>query len=261
MSFDYEPKRDENDALYFTHVIKRTGESRLPHFHKSIELVCVKSGEMQSTVGQNRLTASAGDIVLVNSFDVHSTMYLTDCELFCMVISDSYLHDFKKSSDGKKFSHILDDKEYNRREIYPIAESFYARFNGASKLVAQGYISLILGLLQYRYPMENAESKSAEAFIPDVLSYIEKNFTDNITLVSLSERFGYCPQYLSKAFNRTVGMHLKNYVNNLRVTKAQELLSDESAGTVLDIALSCGFDSASSFYRAYKAAFGAAPKR
>ena len=111
MSFDYEPKRDENDALYFTHVIKRTGESRLPHFHKSIELVCVKSGEMQSTVGQNRLTASAGDIVLVNSFDVHSTMYLTDCELFCMVISDSYLHDFKKSSDGKKFSHILNDKE------------------------------------------------------------------------------------------------------------------------------------------------------
>ena len=199
MSFDYEPARDEKNALYFTHAYKKAGQNRLPHFHKSIELVYVVKGEFTSCVGQNRSVATADDIVFVNSLDVHSNLYRTDCELYCMVIVSRYP--------------IMDGGE------------------GASTLVL------------------------------NILRYIDKHFCEDITLDSLSKKYGYCRQYLSKEFNKTVGMHLKNYLNNLRVKKAREMLSLPAPRTVLQIAMDCGFDSASSFYRAYKKAFGEPPKR
>lgn len=260
MSFDYEPARDEKNALYFTHAYKKAGQNRLPHFHKSIELVYVVKGEFTSCVGQNRSVATADDIVFVNSLDVHSNLYRTDCELYCMVISDDFLKIFREQTDGGIFPHILSDKSYNAQNVFPLVKKFYEGKNYDNALLSHGFVSLILGLLVSRYPIKDG-GEGASTLVLNILGYIDKHFCEDITLDSLSKKYGYCRQYLSKEFNKTVGMHLKNYLNNLRVKKAREMLSLPAPRTVLQIAMDCGFDSASSFYRAYKKVFGEPPKR
>lgn len=259
MSFDYEPVRDEKDALYFTHAYKQAGQNRLPHFHKSIELVYVVKGEFISCAGQDRAKADADDIVIINSMDVHSTLYRTDCELYCMVISEDFLKIFREQTENGKFPHVLSDKLFNARNILPLIAKFYREKDESNAITAHGYVSLILGLMVARYPL-NKGGEGTSALILEVLNYIDKHYCENVSLESLSKKYGYCRQYLSKEFNKTIGMHLKNYVNNLRVKKARELLSSPAPRTVLQTALECGFDSASSFYRAYKAVFGETPK-
>lgn len=88
----------------------------------------------------------------------------------------------------------------------------------------------------------------------------EKVYRDeNISLNSFSSKLGITPHQLSELLNTKFEKNFFNFINELRVEDAKDLLKYRSDLTVTEIAFQTGFNSTSSFYRSFKRKFGVAP--
>ncbi|MDT8717266.1 helix-turn-helix domain-containing protein [Clostridium sp. 19966] len=74
----------------------------------------------------------------------------------------------------------------------------------------------------------------------EVKDYIENNFQKDLRLKSLSEHFYINPIYLGQIFKKNFGMSFNDYLNNIRVEKAKELLLNTDK-KICDIAENVGY--------------------
>jgi AraC-like DNA-binding protein len=89
--------------------------------------------------------------------------------------------------------------------------------------------------------------------------FIVANYAAPLTVEAVANEVGLHPHYAMTCFKRTFGMTILEYTLQYRVTQAQRLLVTTDA-SVLDIALQCGFGSASSFYVAFQRYTGRTPR-
>ena len=90
----------------------------------------------------------------------------------------------------------------------------------------------------------------------------EKVYRDeDITLNTLARQLGAQPWELSRVINEVMNQNFWTLINGYRIREAQELLSamDRNDRSVLDICYDVGFNSKSSFYRAFKKFTGMTP--
>jgi len=92
------------------------------------------------------------------------------------------------------------------------------------------------------------------------LSYINRNYVRDLSLIQLAEYVYANSSTLSSEFNNEVGMSLSEYVTMLRVKKAQELLRTTEL-TIPQIAQQTGFSSATYFRKIFKKQAGMPPQQ
>lgn len=64
-------------------------------------------------------------------------------------------------------------------------------------------------------------------------------------------------------FNKVVDESFRKYLNRVRVLRFREMWDSQTVkqrDTVLKLAFACGFESQSTFYRAYRELYGTTPK-
>ncbi len=84
-----------------------------------------------------------------------------------------------------------------------------------------------------------------------VLTYISTNFQQQITISHLSKMFFVSDDHFSRVFLQTMGIRPLEYINRKRIEKAQMMLLSGQSG-LEQIALRCGFSSASHLSRHFK---------
>lgn len=89
--------------------------------------------------------------------------------------------------------------------------------------------------------------------------FIEKNFTQKLTLEQLAALNGISVSKLCHDFKRRFGCTVFEYILNLRLTYARNFLLTTPDARTKDAALSCGFEDVSYFCKAYKKKFGRTP--
>ena len=87
--------------------------------------------------------------------------------------------------------------------------------------------------------------------------YIEAHLEEDITLSDLAAAARFSPWYAHRLFLKETGESPAAYIRKLRLSTAARSLKDGK--TVLDAALSVGFDSADGFTRAFRREFGMNP--
>lgn len=88
----------------------------------------------------------------------------------------------------------------------------------------------------------------------------EKAFADeDLSLAGLAEQAGITPHQLSEFLNVHEGRSFPDYINDFRILEAQRMLMEEQKRTTLSIAYAVGFESKSTFYRAFKKRAGMDP--
>jgi len=92
----------------------------------------------------------------------------------------------------------------------------------------------------------------------EVRLYMEKHYTEPVTLEQLSRAFFVSKEYLSKVFKQEYGRNVTDYMLHLRMVKAKEWLLDESI-PIKAIAEMAGYEDITYFYRVFKKHFGIAP--
>lgn len=89
-------------------------------------------------------------------------------------------------------------------------------------------------------------------------AYIVDHFSDEITAEDVAGAAGLNTTYASTVFRKFWGVTLSDFVARQRISYAQQLLINEDA-TVLDVAMRCGFGSATQFYHHFKRICGNTP--
>lgn len=92
----------------------------------------------------------------------------------------------------------------------------------------------------------------------------ERIYLDSeLSLPRLAEQLNCSVNHLSQAINAGHSMSFFDYVNQYRVTEAARMLREKDCQfpAILDVALSVGFNSTSTFYTAFKKATGQTPAK
>lgn len=93
--------------------------------------------------------------------------------------------------------------------------------------------------------------------VDTLLLYLSQNFTQNLTLAEIADRFYLSKDYCNRIFHKATGMTVIQYIIYNRVLYAKQLLSEGLSAA--DAAKQAGFSDYSNFYRSYRKITGRMP--
>lgn len=103
------------------------------------------------------------------------------------------------------------------------------------------------------------ESEMQNDALAPIVSYLEEHYADPaLSNTQLAERGNISEVYMRQLFRERLGTSPKQYVLELRIQKAKQLLC-ESGAPVGEIAAACGFTAIYHFCRVFKGAVGQTP--
>ncbi|WP_414048956.1 helix-turn-helix domain-containing protein [Macrococcus animalis] len=94
--------------------------------------------------------------------------------------------------------------------------------------------------------------------VSKVIQYIELHLDHSLTLNELAENVNVSPNYLSNIFNKEVNTSISQFINQMRVSKAVELI-ERTSMSMRDIAQYVGFKNQSYFTKCFKLFMGTSP--
>lgn len=89
--------------------------------------------------------------------------------------------------------------------------------------------------------------------------YIELNFKEQISLTELSDTFGYTPSYINRIFKKDYGLSPLQYLTNLRICRAKDLLNQNPDINIYTVSESVGYSDPRYFSRIFKNEMGMSP--
>lgn len=104
-----------------------------------------------------------------------------------------------------------------------------------------------------------AGEKMSDYYIKEISNYIEKHYSEDITVESMAEYLNLSRGYLNKIFKRYTGKSPKEYLTSYRMAKAIQLLKTTQI-PIGEVGLSVGYANQLHFSRAFKNFFGVSPK-
>ncbi len=131
------------------------------------------------------------------------------------------------------------------------------------ELQLRAYFLLILcALLPYtsrRSENETSPDSIQMEKMKTVLKYIDSHLAEPLTVSELAQLCNYSDYHFMRFFRKHAGMTCIEYIQAMRAKKASRLLK-EGKLSVLDAALSSGFNNLSYFYKVFKNHYGMTPK-
>ena len=98
------------------------------------------------------------------------------------------------------------------------------------------------------------------SLVESILSYIDDNLSDNITLKTLADKFYFSPNYISTLFKKHNGLSFSQYMVNARIEKSKKLMENMDM-KLYNIAQAVGYDDADYFSKKFKQVTGTSPSQ
>ena len=94
----------------------------------------------------------------------------------------------------------------------------------------------------------------------EVATYIYNHYSERLILEDVAKKFNLSRSYLSKKFKSVTGFGFKEYIINVRIQHACELLLNTNK-SITDIAFECGFNDSNYFGDAFRRTKGISPNK
>lgn len=117
--------------------------------------------------------------------------------------------------------------------------------------------SVLLHSLSYLHNEEVSTQQDMDRF-EKILRYIQHNYADpSLTITKVADMFFYSKKYFSALFVKNTGTRFSEYLNQLRIRHAQQLI--RQGLSVSDVSTECGFSNASYFSKVFHRITGISP--
>lgn len=95
--------------------------------------------------------------------------------------------------------------------------------------------------------------------IRKIQDFIYKNYGDDVSISYVSELFNLSPSYLSKLFHEKTGQKYIDFVTQVRIEKAKQIIIENTSATVKQVAEAVGYSSVRHFSKTFQKYTGKLP--
>ena len=226
------------------------------HLHKELEIIYVRKGKAVAYADKNSYLLNAGDMFIAFPNQVHYYRTVSRGEFMIFVFSPDILYDVsskisKSKPDINCFTSLDDEK------LKDIFEGLYF-LNGEYKNTAiSGYLNVVISRILPKLRLKTVDTENNTAFY-NIVNFCTHNFNGDITLDSVSESLHLSKYYISRLINNRLKQNFNEYINNLRISEACNLLRVTDT-KIADISEDVGFGTIRSFNRSFKLIMGMSP--
>lgn len=229
------------------------------HLQNGVEIIYLRSGQTNVRYGAKQLQMEAGDLLVVFPNTVHGFTDSQDPDSLMLLIPVADTGSFRSLLERKEpDTPILKKKDWVCTGLDRILDMAFEDWENGNTVLRQGYVLLVLGKLIPLLTLTDRVSGNSDALCK-TLGYLHEHYTEPLTRKQLAADLGYHESYLSHLFSDLLHTTLTEYLLQLRLDEATDLLHRTQL-SISDIATRVGFGSIRSFNRVFLQNLGCTPK-
>jgi AraC-like DNA-binding protein len=274
MEIDSNGRRRDNDMDWdFPVRIQRSefqeqGPIFASHWHEHFQIMYFQQGEAFIHCNSRPIRVGPGELIVINSKDVHYGENLCQRLVYYSVKVDlAFL--FSNQLDVCQIKYLL-PLEQNQilfqnqvghdNELLTLMNQIISEYQeqqtGYELAVKASIYHMLVLLLRNHWQQtidETQEERKRLAVhrILPVLDYVEHNYHEKITLKQLADMANMSSHHFCRSFKKITGKPPNEYINYLRISQAIILLR-ESNFNISEIAMTVGFNDSNYFCRLFK---------
>lgn len=237
------------------------------HWHQSLELLLILSGHVSILVDNRLCELQEDDIILINSNQIHE-LHGDNCVIAALQIKLAMFDN--KLVDEKKLWFKLNSIEEKDNESYARIKTLLAemvRFNSEkspfNEILNKSFAYSLLYELMTTFKSEDAPKNYAQTQkhldrLTSILNYINQNIDKPLMLREVAEREYLSLAYLSRFFEKNMGISFSVYVAGLRLRNSVDDLIRTNL-SIEEIAAKNGFPNARAFTSSFKKEYETLP--
>lgn len=233
------------------------------HLHQQLELLYVENGMVEVTVDFQTRCLHTGDLAVIFPNCVHSYQVPEDAlpsnHLYGMVIVPQLAGDFceplSQYVPQKPFipaDRLEEEAVYAIKRLYRPADPF-------RPIVAKSYLQLLLACVWPELAPVQDKNHRFDDIPYRAIRYVMEHYRQPLLAKQVAAELGITQSHLARIFSQRLHMGFNEYVNQLRIQMAQDLLRT-TGRPITDIMLDTGFESQSTFNRAFRDIHGISPR-
>lgn len=252
------------------------------HIHDCYEIYYSISGGEQFLIDDRFYDFAPGDIFFINQYESH---YLSKIVPHCheriiISISPDFLtrystpqtdlnqcFTFRDPLLGHRLSLNAEEQKYftffynklRDNEGYGSDIVDTATFLEFMTFLNKAYLSRSKSSREVKSPEQSTQLASNHAQTDRILSYINENIENELTIDSIAKEFALSASYLCRIFKNDTGTTINKYITAKRITYAKNLLAEGM--TAQEACTLSGFNDYSNFYKAFTKAVGISPRK
>lgn len=242
-------------------------EESWAHWHNEIEILFILSGTLQITIEEAKYDLMSGDIILINSNQIHSIKGKDDLT-FVLQFVPELIYRIYGNQDQYRFNLNTADSNIDKETTDKLKSLLarigieYSKQRDGYKFYLWSYIYELVGYI-FRYcnyeTVKNGLIKTEDLKkVSVIINYINGNFSKFISMKTIAEAADMSDLTLGKFFKERTGLSVLYYLQIVRINHAKQLL-ESSDTAIIDIAQECGFYSLPTFYRVFNKIVGFSP--
>lgn len=231
------------------------------HYHNLFEIYYITAGTCVYFIDNKSYDLIPGDIILIPEGTIHNTEYrslehtrlLINCSQRFIPASvrpflPQMLYLYRNPSISKEIEDLFlkIEEEYEKSDIM-------------HEEILSCYTHMLFFLLA-RNLQTRAEISSGHDYIERAIDYLQNNFTSDISLPEIADMYSVTPVHFSRMFKKATGFGFCEYLNILRLQRAEALMSQSPKTSITQIAAECGFADSNYFSVRFKKMYGTSPK-
>jgi AraC-like DNA-binding protein len=245
------------------------------HWHEHIEFLYVRSGKGIIECDQVPYNVKQGDLIVVNSGELHCGYGVTEeISYYCIIVAPELIHssmpdicDVKYISPIKRNLILFNNRIGNDNDISEcirliVSEHENRRIGFELSIKALVYRMLVILIRDHALtmlpPTGSARRKREMERLIDVFEYIENNHSRSITVEELAKMLNVSISRFSHLFREAAAASVTEYINSVRIRRAADLLGSTDMN-ITQAAMASGYNDVNYFTRQFKKHMGISP--
>lgn len=263
---------DFNPQIMFSFKCKLNRSSKLAktHNHEFLTINYITSGTCEYIIDTKSYLAKKGDVIILNPFFNHYKEIASNegVNIFHLGLNDFEIKGTKKNNLNTNYP-ILTMKKYKQElyncyhEIITVQEKKDVGWELLNKALILKFLIIIMKEL---CPVNsekiehyfNFETYDKQTVVETIITYINENYMKKVSIEQFSQSTYLSSNYISKIFKEITGDTLINYLINLRIEKAKEIL-EEGHFSIQEVSQKVGYEDPYYFSKLFKKKYGCSP--